>query len=165
MNRTTLNRSGGRKLRRTRPRLIRAAICVLAAGAITVLAGCPTPTQKEFTYTATVAVTGAVAGGVTVDVVDPVGGGTGGPVGVATFPWTYPVSDSVDFDSLSTVEFVVDGTLNPGETFSVTVTYREEHYTDPVTHTLFSESVSNATAAPEAAVIQGAVVLPYVKTP
>ena len=165
MNRRALNRSEGRRPRRPGRRLTRAAIDLLAAVAITFLAGCPTPTQEEFTYTATVAVTGAVAGGVTVNVVDPVGGGTGGPVGVSTFPWTYPVSDSVDFDSLSTVEFVVDGTLNPGETVGVTVTYREEHYTDPVTHTLFSESVSNAAAAPEAAVIQGAVVLPYVKAP
>lgn len=163
MNRTNLNCSEGRRPRRPGRRLTRPAVGVLAAAAITILAGCPTPTQEEFTYTATVAVTGAVAGGVTVNVVDPVGGGTGGPAGVATLPWSYRVSDSVDFDSLSTVEFVVDGTLNPGETFGVTVTYREEHYIDPVTHTLFSESISNATAAPEAAVIQGAVVLPYVK--
>ena len=65
MNRTTLNRCGGRRPRRTRPRLIRAAIDLLAAVAITVFAGCPTPTQEEFTYTATVAGNRAVAAGLT----------------------------------------------------------------------------------------------------
>jgi len=166
MNRTTLNRSGGRRPRRTRtrPSRTRAAIGVLAAVATIAFAGCPTPTQEEFTYTATVTVTGAVAGGLDITVTDPVGGGDA-VVGETTFPWTYQSTGSVDFDNPYTVTFEVDGSVAPAETFTVEVTYREEHYTDPVTHTLFSETVTNDGTAAGTMDIQGAVVLPYVKEP
>lgn len=166
MSARTLNRSGGRRPRRTRtrPRAARAAIGVLAAASITILAGCPTPTQEEFTYTATVTVTGAVAGGLNITVTDPVGGGDS-VVGETNFPWTYQSTGNVDFGNPYTVTFEVDGSVAAAETFTVEVTYREEHYADPVTHTLFSETVTNGGTAAGTMDIQGAVVLPYVKEP
>lgn len=166
MNRTTPNRSEGRRPRRTRPRPARTAIGVFVAVAavVSVLAGCPTPTQEEFTYTATVTVTGAVAAGLDITVTDPVGGGDT-VTGETNFPWTYQTTGSVDFENPYTMVFEVDGTLDPAETFSVEVTYREEHYTDPVTHTLFSDTVTNDGTVSGPMDIQGAVVLPYVKEP
>jgi hypothetical protein len=164
MNRTNLNRSEGRRPRRPGRRLTRAAVGVLAAAAITILAGCPTPTQEEFTYTATVTVTGTVAAGLDITVTDPVGGGDS-VVGETTFPWTYQAAGSVDFENPYTVSFEVTGTVAPAETFTVEVTYREEHYTDPVTHMLFSETVTNDGSGAGTMDIQGAVVLPYVKEP
>ena len=160
MKRTTQNRSGGRRPHRPGRRLTRAAIGVLAAVAITILAGCPTPTQEEFTYTATVTVTGSVAAGLNVTVTDPVGGGDS-VVGETNFPWRYQTSGRVDFESPHTVTFEVDGSVAPAETFTVEVTYREKHYTDPVTHTLFSETVTNGGTVAGPMDIQGAVVLPY----
>ena len=146
-------------------RVIRATVgSLFAAVVITVFAGCPTPTQEEFTYTATVTVTGTVAAGLNIDVTDPVGGGDS-VAGETNFPWTYQTAGSVDFENPYTVTVEVDGNVAPAETFAVDVTYREEHYADPVTHTLFSETVTNDGSVAGTMDIQGAIVLPYVKEP
>ncbi len=136
------------------------ALILLPAIVFLLFSSCPNAAFKEYSYRAGVYVSGAVAGGLDIDIVESVSGGTSAAA-VTTFPWSFEFGGDIDVQTPPTVQFEVSTTTNlaPGESFTVEIRYVEDQLVDTVSRTLYKETAENSGAAGLPATIQGAAAL------
>ena len=129
--------------------LFRFARAVAVIGGALLFAGCNTATGNvSDTFALGVDVTGNAGTGIAITITD-----ESGPTllvndaGITTLPVSRETTDTVDFSISRTFTVAVSGTAIPaGESFSVTVTYTENSYFEPITRTVDEMTKTNSTA-------------------
>lgn len=149
--------------RRRIPAVARGIGVVLAVVAGLAVAGCVDTSPQAFSYTLEITITSSTGTVPSVEVFDDSAGVALVPAAAMTTPWTYTLSGDIDHTAPQVISIRAAYAAMPtGDSFSVTVVYTEEGYTDPVSYTIIDETASNSTGAAENRQILQTITLPYV---